>query len=166
MSQAVDYLYKKYDNLENHIQGLTQPSTVIEQTLVDLISFFKSPDTQIFNVNNLYLSLKDEDLFNAINAITIFFMNDSGNITDGKNIIIPDLIREEKILYSTMLSKYLIENGFESFTPQKVIVYAKRKMDNPSFNKIPQPDFYAGKKPYWFESTAAEFVEENKDNKK
>ncbi|MEN0645532.1 hypothetical protein MKY91_20415 [Alkalicoccobacillus gibsonii] len=166
MSQAEDYLYKKYNNLENHIQGVTQPSTVIEQTLVDLISFFKSPDTQIFNLNNLYLSLKNEDLFNAINAITIFFMKDSGNMTDGTNVI-PDLIKEEKIFYSTMLSKFLIEHGFESYSPQKVVVYAKRKMDKPSFNKIPQPDFYdVANKPYWFESTAAKFVEENKDKLK
>ena len=123
----------------------------IQGIFLQLACFFEHPEEMNFDLSSLYKELDNDWLEWALELITQFFREDTFLIQKPSYVLIKD---GADYLNQSQLAHYLTDQGLK-YDRQKVNIYYER-------DTIPQPDLWLGGTKYWSRSTAAKFVEQEK----
>lgn len=140
-----------YENvllIEEAIMGLNE----IERTFLKLVWYFEEPESQSFDMRNLYLHLTDEWLELTLELITDYFREETYLIQTKSTFSI--VKEEDEYLGMSQFADYLTENGLK-YTKQRINMAYKR-------GKMVEPDLVISGVKYWSIETAEKFLEKNK----
>ncbi|WP_461611858.1 hypothetical protein [Cytobacillus kochii] len=140
-----------YENvllIEEAIKGLNE----IERTFLKLVWYFEEPESQSFDMRNLYLYLSDEWLDFALELMTDYFRNETYLINTKPTFSV--IKEEDEYLGMSQFADYLTENGLK-YTKQRINMAYKR-------GKMVEPDLVIAGVKYWSIETAEKFLEKNK----
>ncbi|ASV70213.1 hypothetical protein [Cytobacillus kochii] len=140
-----------YENvllIEESMKGLNE----IEKTFLKLIWFFEEPESQSFDIRNLYLHLTDEWLELTLELITDYFREETYLIQTKPTFSI--IKEDDEYLGMSQLANYLTENGL-NYSKQRINMAYKR-------GKMAEPDLVISGMKYWSIETAEKFLKGNK----
>lgn len=161
MKKATERVIKNFPMLENKITAYENVLLIeeaikglneIERTFLKLVWYFEEPESQSFDMRNLYLYLSDEWLDLALELITDYFRNETYLINTKPTFSV--IKEDDEYLGMSQFASYLTENGL-NFSKQRVSVSYKR-------GKMPEPDLVIAGVKYWSIETAEKFLKGNK----
>lgn len=154
MKKATKHVLKTFPCLEKYAENEGESKEEVLKSLLDeekvamkMIWFFETPESSNFDLKELYDYLTDSQLANALEAVNIFFLEDTYLMKD-ENV---SIIREEdEYLNKASFSKFLTENGI-SFSRAKLSMYDKRGV-------LPEGDIIIAGVKYWRKATCKEYL--------
>lgn len=117
-----------------------------EKILLHVIECFKNPEHITLNMNQL-MNLDKEYLIIVLQAIYSFYAEDS-YVLQGSKLLIID--KKNPLINQSIFATLLQEHGL-NFDKRKLNVYYSR-------GNLPTADIEIQGKPYWFKSTAEDFI--------
>lgn len=120
----------------------------VERTFLKLIWFFEEPESNDFDLKNLYMQLKDEWLVFALDVIDFYFKEDTYLIQESTDSV---LISDD-YLDQNGASRYLESKGL-NFPQGKIATYILR-------GKFPREDLIISGKKFWRKSTIDKYASE------
>lgn len=156
MKKATSLIVKQLPFIEKILQSgesvnRTEDSSVklneVEKTFLQLVLFFENPEKENFKIASLYKHLDDEWLELALQAIYVFFSEDTYLMKTSTFSVIKE---NDAYKNQTQFAQYLKSNGLQ-YDRSKINVYLKRGI-------IPKPDLEIAGSKYWKGSTCEAFL--------
>ncbi|MCP3029617.1 hypothetical protein [Halobacillus sp. A5] len=119
----------------------------VEQTFLRLVCFFEEPDDENFNLASIYKHLDDDWLNLALQAIHVFFSEDTYLMKKPTFSVIRE---SDEYKNQTQFAQYLKEHGLQ-YDRSKINVYVKRGI-------VPTPDLEIAGSKYWKGSTCEVYL--------
>jgi len=121
----------------------------VESVFLRLAWFFENPNEQNFNLETLYKELDNDWLEMALEAIYIFFREDTYLISEPTHSIITE---GDYYMNQSRFADFLQENGL-NYDRSKLNVYLQRGI-------VPEPDITISGTEYWEKRNCERFLEE------
>lgn len=157
MKKAIALIVDKIPSLEKHLnsnhsmllrkQALDEVEEPLNAVFLELIWFFENPEEANFDLKWLYNELSDDWLSFALNAIELFFKEDTYLIKEDTNSVIVS----DEYLDQAGISRFLSDRGIENFPQNKIATYILR-------GKFPEPDMIISGKKFWNKTTIDKFA--------
>lgn len=160
MKKATKHVLKAFPYLEKYAKKEGRSEEEVLKSLLDeekvamkMIWFFETPKSGHFDLKELYDHLTDSQLASALEAVNMFFLEDTYLMKD-ENV---SIIREEdEYLNKTSFAAFLTENGV-SFSRAKLSMYDKRGV-------LPKGDIIIAGAKYWRKATCEKYLNNIKNN--
>lgn len=153
MKKATKHVLKTFPFLKEHIKKERKGDEVLgtltdeEKVAMKMIWFFEAPDRERFDIHELYGYLSDGQLASALEAINIFFLEDTYLLKEANFNVIRD---DEEFLNKTSFATFLTENGV-SFSRAKLTMYDKRGV-------LPEADVVIAGIKYWKKTSCEKYL--------
>lgn len=129
MKNATEKIIENFPNLEKYLVNesvLPTDETLsnlsdVEEVFLRLAWFFESPETEKYNLENFYKYLEDEWLELGLEAIHLFFTNDTHLIKRPN----PPIITDGDYMNQSKFAEFLSQNGL-NYDKAKLSVYIQR----------------------------------------